>query len=384
MKKITLLLASAITILAGTIISPAIPIMERVLHPEKGISFLVPLFLTITSLSIAVTAPIAGLIADRWGRKPLMIASLAFYAGTGSAGLYLQSAEAIFASRITLGFAVAGIMTSTTTLIADYMSGKERERFLGYQVAFMAFGGFFFMVTGGLLASYWWRAPFAIYFISLALIPLVAAYIDEPACADETIKDQTVVTFSRPLFGLIVMTALMGMMLYFLIPTRLPFYLEIYHKLPSHLMGLFMGTGAVFISLMSLRYNMVHRYVSKAHIYALSFLVLGIGLESLAHIDNVFAVFAFVALTGLGFGLTLPNSTVWVSELAPAGYRGRMIGTLTSAVFFGQFLSSLFGEPIVRAYGMKGFSGVYGVGGFTALTIALFYGIFGFLKRRAV
>jgi len=382
MKKLTLLLTSALTILAGTIIAPAIPVIEKVLSPEEGLSLTVSLILTITSLFIALGAPLSGWFADKWGRKKLMLGSLVLYTLSGSAGLYLSTAPSILVSRMVLGLSVSGIMTSSTTLIADYFAGDEREEFLGYQVAFMAIGGFFFLIGGGLLASLSWRGPFAIYFASLFLIPLVFLYIHEPIKIKSEEAVQIEYHIQWPLFFMIVFTAMAGMMLYFLIPTRLPFYLDIYYNVSPRLMGFFMGTGAIFISFMATRYQYLHHQFSKPFIYACSFLIMGIGLMLIALVEGLLPVFVSIAITGLGFGVNLPNSTVWVSQIAPTPYRGRMIGVLTSAVFLGQFFSTLFGEPLFRFNGLKGITGVYGVGGVVALTIGFLYIILGFYHRR--
>ncbi len=143
-----------------------------------------------------------------------------------------------------------------------------------------------------------------------------------------------------------------------------------------------MGTGAISISFMATRYRYIHHWISKPLIYAISFLVVGIGLELIAFVEGIGYLFAAVAITGLGFGLNLPNSTVWVSQIAPSPYRGRMIGILTSAIFLGQFLSTLFAEPLLRINGLKGVTGVYGVGGLVALTIGTFFGIMSFYHRK--
>ena len=43
---------------------------------------------------------------------------------------------------------------------------------MGYQSAFMAFGGVFFVMGGGFLSDISWRFPFAIYLMGLVLLPL--------------------------------------------------------------------------------------------------------------------------------------------------------------------------------------------------------------------
>jgi MFS family permease len=54
------------------------------------------------------------------------------------------------------------MMTTATTLIADYYEGERRSAVMGQQAAFMGFGGVVFLVLGGVLADLSWRAPFGI------------------------------------------------------------------------------------------------------------------------------------------------------------------------------------------------------------------------------
>ena len=52
-------------------------------------------------------------------------------------------------------------------------------------------------------------------------------------------------------------------------------------------------------------------------------------------------------LSGLGFGLILPNINLWIIHLSPSEIRGKNIGALTTFFFLGQFLSPLLFEPII-------------------------------------
>ena len=95
-----------------------------------GSAVLVPVVLTLPALVIALLAPFAGIIADRLGRKPLLLASMLLYVLCGVLPLWLESLPAIVLSRAGIGLAEAGIMTCCTTLMGDYYSGARRERFV--------------------------------------------------------------------------------------------------------------------------------------------------------------------------------------------------------------------------------------------------------------
>ena len=74
---------------------------------------------------------------------------------------------------------MAGIMTSVTTLIADYFDGLTREQVFGRQGAFMSFGGVVFLIGGGLAADLHWRATFLVYTVPAVLL-WWAARLPEP------------------------------------------------------------------------------------------------------------------------------------------------------------------------------------------------------------
>ena len=168
--KLTLLLTSTLTVMAGATIAPSLPGMEKHFS-ELGVAnaeLLVRLVLTFPALFIVIGSPIAGIIIDKFGRKPLLAASVLLYGLAGSSGSYLESLELILVGRALLGFAVAGVMTSATTLITDYFTGQARASFIGLQAAFMGFGGVLFLSLGGRLADLNWHAPFLIYLFAVS------------------------------------------------------------------------------------------------------------------------------------------------------------------------------------------------------------------------
>lgn len=144
--QITLLVAGTLTVMAGATIAPGLPAMQAAYAAEENADFLVRLVLTLPALFIVIGAPLAGFLTDRFGRKRLLLFSAILYAAAGSSGFFLDSLTLILIGRVLLDLAVAGIMTSVTTLIADYFTGDERAHLLGLQAIFMALGGVVFIV----------------------------------------------------------------------------------------------------------------------------------------------------------------------------------------------------------------------------------------------
>ena len=226
--KLVLLLASSMTVMAGATIAPSLPDMQKAFTDTPNVSLLVPLVLTIPTLFIALCASASGVAIDKWGRKKLLLISLALYGVAGTSGYILNSLYAILVGRALLGIAVAGIMTTCTTLIADYFIGEQRHRFMGIQASFMSFGGVVFLTLGGFLAQMNWRSPFLIYLFAFFVLPLAVYYIVEPPKSDMRASHAVNEAPAKwPIKGLALIygLALGGMVIFYMVPVVLPFML---------------------------------------------------------------------------------------------------------------------------------------------------------------
>ena len=94
-RKITLLFIATMTIMAGATISPALPAIEQVFRSTEHVELMSRMVLTLPSIFVAACAPIAGALADRFGRKKLLIASIVLYGVSGVSGLFVDSLVAL-------------------------------------------------------------------------------------------------------------------------------------------------------------------------------------------------------------------------------------------------------------------------------------------------
>ena len=72
----TLLAVSTLTVMSGAVIAPALPAMEAYFAEVAHAALLTRLVLTLPGLAIALSAPVAGWVPDRWGRKRLLVAAI--------------------------------------------------------------------------------------------------------------------------------------------------------------------------------------------------------------------------------------------------------------------------------------------------------------------
>lgn len=144
-------------VLGAVLLAPVLPTLNQVFADTAGVAILVPLVLTLPALFVALFSPLAGYVADRIGRKQLLIFAMLAYSLFGTAPLWLDTLESIAVSRIGVGIAEAAIMTCCTTLITDYYAGLQRNKYLGLQTMVSALAATAFFALGGALGSISWR-----------------------------------------------------------------------------------------------------------------------------------------------------------------------------------------------------------------------------------
>jgi MFS family permease len=376
--KATLLLASSLTVMSGATVSPSLPGMK--LHFEGAIadadlrSTLVKLVITLPALFIVIGSPIAGLIVDRFGRKPLLLFTTILYGFAGSSGLFLESLNAILVGRAILGLAVAGVMVSATTLIADYYQGSARAAFMGLQAGFMGLGGVLFLTLGGALAQQNWHYPFSIYLFAWLIVPLIVLFISEPnrsqlsdssQSAESDLADRAMpIGVMAIVYGL---TAL-SQIAFYLIPVQLPFFLEsLVQALPAQ-SGMAIALCTLFSAIASVTYGKLKQRMEFITFLPIIFGFMGIGYLLIGQSSNWAQILIGLAISGIGLGILMPNMSVWLSAAVPEAFRGRALGGLSTAMFLGQFLSPIISQPFTKTLGL---GGIYATTGGILTVLAL-------------
>ncbi|MGP5700770.1 MFS transporter [Glutamicibacter sp. 287] len=346
--SVALIAASMLTVMAGATISPSLPKMADHFSEVENSGFLVKLVVTITALSIALSAPVLGWLNDRFSRSLVLKVSVILYAVAGSAGLWIDDLSALMVSRAILGVAVAGAMTSSTALISEWFAGERRARMFGFQAAASGLGGAVFLSLGGALANISWNASFAVYLLSLPVAILVAwKVVDPPSVAKADAEIQ--MTPSRNTTGLIsgiVVLAFAIQVVFYVVPTQLPFLLGQMGS-DASTTGLVIGWMVLIQALASLSYRWVSR-LGFRNVALLSTVLMAAGMTTVATSAAVTQVLVGLTISALGVGLVMPNLNSWISVNTSSANRARAIGALISAMFLGQFASPLIAELFTR------------------------------------
>ncbi|MEB3371552.1 MFS transporter [Saccharopolyspora mangrovi] len=367
---VTLLLASTLGVMAGSVISPVV----EVIRGDFGVSGTAAgLVVTAHALAVAVTSPLIGRAIDHCGVRIPLAAGLVLYGISGGAGLFTTSYPALIASRLVFGIGAAAVFTGTTVALLQLFTGPRRDRVMGWRSAANSVGGLVWPLLGGTLGGLSWHAPFAIYLVGLPLG--VAAVLALPHTAPHRAARTrggvlALVRQSPAVLGFYALQAAASIFLYTMVvflPQRLadlgirePLMVSLY---------LVVMTGAIS-SLVGLVYAPLRARLSYAALLRTAALAWAGAFTVLGTVDHPVLLLAGPALLGLGQGLSLPSLTVLVNESAPPALRGQATSLAGTVIFGGQFLSPLLLGPLIGATSSTvGFLTAAVMAGLIALTL---------------
>ncbi|MBS99833.1 MAG: MFS transporter [Oceanospirillaceae bacterium] len=371
-----LLLCGCMSVLAAVVIAPILPKMQAHFADIERVEFLVPLALTTPGLVIALLSLFVGVIADKFGRKRLLVGGLAFYALFGCAPLLIDSLHAIIATRIGVGFTEAIIMTCCTALIGDYYRGLQRERYLALNTTFASTSAVIFIAVGGALGEFGWRVPFGVYSISLLLALAALMLLWEPrrhvdqAAMSHTVEAEDDESWNpMRLLGICLVT-LVGGVLFMAVQVHVAYLLADVGVESSATVGLIASAAQVAVVVGSLLFRLILRagYMTSMRL-GVALLLIGCGYLLIGVSDHSTGVIVGALINGLGAGILLPTLLCWNMKHLPDQRRALGTGAWMAAFFLGQFLTPLVVVGLSERAG--GFSAAFQSMGYVVVPMAL-------------
>jgi EmrB/QacA subfamily drug resistance transporter len=119
---------------------------------------------------------VAGSVADRVGRKRVLLAGMVMFAVGSAWAAFSGSVGELIAARASMGIGAALMMPSTLSIITDvFRDPGERQRAIGFWAGTSGLGFALGPIVGGLLLSrFWWGSVFLIN-VPIAVAGLLAA-----------------------------------------------------------------------------------------------------------------------------------------------------------------------------------------------------------------
>ena len=352
---LTIMLCSMLMLMGGAAVAPALPLIEQVF---PGQDTLVSMIITIPSLAVALVGFAMGALADRLGKVKVLATSLVVFTAAGAVGFLMEGGSdtqlyILLVFRFVVGIGIAGISSAVTALIAEYYTGMDRIRALSYQSAAMGVGVLILEYTGGLLAEFSWREPFLVYLIGVPILLMVLLTMKEPRRDEQGPADRVVPErkANKRLLTICYVTIFVAMTMAFLLPTKMPTYLQTELAVSTSVTGLFLGVHGVTNACFSLMYRRFVQRLAPFTIIAIGFLLLAVALLTLEVSESIASSVVMMIVAGAGLGMVCPAVSNTLAGETTATTSGKIMGGYSTCLNLGQFSISLISVPLFAAVG---------------------------------
>jgi DHA1 family tetracycline resistance protein-like MFS transporter len=313
---------------------------------------------TAYALTGTLASPFAGALADRFGRRPLVLVSLAAYALSFCGYLVASSAWAIIALRGIAGALTAGLIPAVMGIVSDLAPANRRAQWVGIVNGGAAVGWILGPPLGGLLYDqYGYVVAFAVsiaiavgtFLISVFLVP--ETHAPAPRLPAEARQPggggrkaprwpaaASAFAVPAPVFALLLAISFVVMFTWALVEPQFMFYAYEDLAWTSSQLGLVMSVYGVAMVLGELTTSRLSDRWGRRPV-----LVLGLGLYMSQFLGLVlFRDFAPVglafAIAGFGNALYDPALNAYLMDIAPPDRKASTMGVKSTVMSFGAVL----------------------------------------------
>jgi DHA1 family multidrug resistance protein-like MFS transporter len=337
-------------------------IQELGVHDPVKLKFWVALFGAGPPLSLAIFSPIWGSLADRYGRRLMLLRANLGGAIILSLMGTVQSVEALIALRLVQGV-FTGTVVAAQAMVAAYTPERRSGVALGSLSAAVYMGSMVGTFVGGMFAEYFgYRYAFFASGFLLIVAGLLVFFgakeeFTRPKSVQPKTEGQQTRTFSdfRHVWPILVLLAAMGF--------GRQFDTSFFPLLIQHILGTIQGaafwTGAISAVaaaagfLAGIVFGRLADHFSPPKIA--KFAAIFAGLFLIFH----WRAQGFVILSIARFGLTFcaggldPLFQIWLAKETPPEKRGTIFGWSATARSMGWFLAPIMSGMVASGFGIR-------------------------------
>ncbi|WP_029897062.1 MFS transporter [Desulfohalovibrio reitneri] len=343
-------------VLGVSSIIPILPDMGRAfgVGPEK-IGWVVAAF-TIPGVFLT---PFLGMLADRWGRKLVLVPSMVLFALAGSACAFAPDFSSLLVLRLLQGVGASALGVLATTMLGDFWSGRELATVMGFNAGALSVGTAAYPFIGGLLGLFGWRYPFVLPLVALPLAWVVLTKLETvPSSRDEKflsyLRGSLREMKTRTVLGLLLSALVTFVLLYGPLVTYYPVLLSSRFEASPFIIGLIISVSSFFTALASSQLGRLSAMVGEKRLIRVAYLLYAIAFGVTPFIGEKWWLLAPVTCFGLAQGLNIPSALTLLNTLAPGKYRGMFMAANATILRVGQSIGPLLMGGVYLLAGLEG------------------------------
>lgn len=356
-----LLTLFAVGLLFWSSLAALLPTLPLYIRDVGGTKYQVGVVMGAFAVGLLLFRPWLGQLADRRGRRLVLLIGLVAVAIAPIGYLFAQSIPLLIAIRAFHGLSIAAFTTAYSTLVVDLSPPSNRGEVIGYMSLVNPIGVAIGPAIGGFLQAWAGYTPLFLLSAGLGFAGLVGAlWIQAPVPVVQTLAEATKGTFWRLLLSPRLRTPALSLLLvglaFGVLSTFVPLFIQ--EANVNLNAGLFYTAAAVAgFSVRLLTGRASDRY-GRGRFITLGLLLYAITMLLLwsAHSVSVFLLAGL--LEGAGTGIFLPLMIALVADRSEAHERGRVfslcVGGFDLGIAIAGSVLGFFAEQV-------GYRGLFGL-----------------------
>ncbi len=339
-------------------LAPAFPqISEHFNISKQQVGYLVIVF----TLPGIVLTPFTGILADRAGRKAVLVPSLLLFGLAGTACIWAPDFNTLLVLRSVQGIGASSLGAINVTLIGDLYSGKTRAEAMGYNASVLSVGTASYPFLGGALAMLSWQYVFILPALAIPFgLVVVGMFHPEYTGDRQNFFDYASGLFKavlqKSVIGLLLLNILVFFLIYGAFITYLPALLKERLTANSLQIGLTMSMMSVTTAIISAQTGRINRRWNERSVLITGIILYGFSMLLFVWTYHWWFITLPVVVFGVGQGLFMPRVQTRLVGHASVKERAAFMSLNSMVLRTGQTI----GPAIIGlAYSWGGFKGAY-------------------------
>ena len=302
--------------------------------------------------------PFTGMLADRYGRKVVLVPSLFLFGIAGFACMFAPGFYWLLALRFLQGVGASSLSSMNITLVGDLFEGKQRTAVMGYNASVLSIATASYPALGGLIAIFGWKYIFALPILAIPLGFCVIRCLNNPEPKNKaslrsyfgrvwkTVNQQTV-------WGLLILNFVIFLILYGTYLTYFPLMMEKRLGADSSHIGLMMSLMSITTAGVSSQLTRINRLLRLKQQLIIGSSTYLIATLLMMNADTYGALAVSVFVFGIGHGIIIPSIQNMMVGFAAINERAAFMSLNSMVLRAGQTFGPLMVGLIYVTSGLK-------------------------------
>lgn len=347
LKDRNLHLIFCVTLVAVMGVASITPAFPEVIRYFKITAHQVGLLIVAFTLPGIALTPLTGILADRLGRKVILIPSLVVFGLAGVACFFARDFYWLLVLRFVQGVGASSLASINITLIGDLFTGEKRVAAMGYNASILSIGTASYPALGGLLTALGWQFVFLLPMLAIPLAVVIMLKLDNPEPTNTTalkayFANVWTTVNRRIVWGLFGANVLLFVILYGAYLTYFPLMLETRMHSGSVIIGLTMSLMSAVTAVTSFQMPVINKHLRPKMQMLLAVVFYFMAMFLLSQAFRWSSIVVGLVLFGLGHGMLIPSIQNMLVGLASIRERAAFMSLNSMVLRLGQTIGPLF------------------------------------------